>query len=195
MGAGQRGALQGAAQDQRGSTAVVFNGTANGYTGDGAPETRFANPQTFSIETWFRTTSTGGGHLVGFDTGPTGLNGQRDRTVYLDNAGRVAFYTYVNGQRSIRSTGAYNDGNWHHVVATLGSAGMFLYVDGVLVDSRTDWTGAEPYDGWWRWGGGNMASYPNAPADDYFVGTLDEVAVYPTQLTRQQVLHHYYSNH
>ena len=35
-------------------------------------------------------------------------------------------------QHLAATTTAYNDGKWHHVVATQGTDGMKLYVDSVL---------------------------------------------------------------
>jgi PKD repeat protein len=87
----------------------------------------------------------------------------------------------------VTSTKRYNDGVWHHVVASLGPSGMDLYVDGKLVGSRTDTTSAQSYSGYWRIGGdspwGNTAAY--------FDGRIDEVAIYPAALSADQVLNHY----
>ena len=50
------------------------------------------------------------------------------------------------------STESYNDGEWHHVVSTLGPDGMRLYVDGELAGSNPQ-TQPESYTGFLRAGG------------------------------------------
>ncbi len=60
---------------------------------------------------------------------------------------------------------------------------MALYVDGKRVGSRTDTTTGQAYTGYWRVGGDNLGGWPNQPTSNYFAGTIDEVAIYPTALT------------
>ncbi len=76
-------------------------------------------------------------------------------------------------------------------MASLGSGGMALYVDGVKVGSRTDTTVGQSYTGYWRIGGDNLNSWPNRPSSDYLNGQIDDVAVYPTVLTAPQIRAHY----
>lgn len=86
----------------------------------------------------------------------------------------------------------YRDGNWHHVVTTLGSDGMKLYMDGALVASKTGVTSAQSYNGYWRIGGDALnGSWPNKPTGSYFVGSMSDAAFYSKALTAQQVLQHY----
>ena len=79
-----------------------------------------------------------------------------------------------------------NDGRWHHVVASLSPAGMALYVDGVLVGSRTDTTTGQAYNGFLRVGGDSSWS-----GASYFAGSIDEVALYPTALSADRVGNHF----
>jgi hypothetical protein len=191
MSAGLPGALQGTQQGQQSNAGVAFNGTGNGYN-----PIQYTNPTTFSLEAWFRASGTAGGSIVGFgstSSGTTVVN--RDRNVYLDSGGRVTFGVYPGVVRTLRSAGAYNDGEWHHVVATLGPAGMYLYLDGAQVGADASVTTADNFAGYWRWGGLSLLNWPNRPTSDYFVGMLDEVAVYPTQLTANKVARHYAANH
>src|SRR5690606_34286028 len=110
-------------------------------------------PDTFSIETWFRTTTTSGGKLVGFGSSRTGNSNSYDRHLYMNNAGQLYFGVYPGSVQTINSSQTYRDGAWHHAVATLGDAGMRLYVDGEVVASRDDVTSAQPYAGYWRLAG------------------------------------------
>jgi PKD repeat protein len=72
------------------------------------------------------------------------------------------------------------------LVATQGSDGMKLYVDGVLVGTNSQ-TGQQAYQGYWRIGGDKTWS----GSSSYFAGSIDEPAVYSTALTPAQITAHY----
>jgi hypothetical protein len=109
----------------------------------------------------------------------------------MTNSGQLVFGVYPGQVVTVTSPNAYKDNVWHHVVATLGSGGMALYVDGALVASSTAATTAQGYAGYWRIGGDNLNGWPNKPTNAAFKGSVDEVAVYPTALTAAQVANHY----
>ena len=163
-------------------TALTFNGS------DGAlgSQNTFDNPTVYTEEVWFKTTTDRGGKLIGFGSAQTGRSGSYDRHVYMDDSGRLTFGTYTGQLNTITSPQAYNDGTWHHVVASQGADGMKLYVDGVQVGTNPQ-TGAEGYTGYWRVGGDSTWGGSSA----FLAGTIDEVAVYPTVLTPDQVRAHY----
>ena len=115
----------------------------------------------------------------------------------MDNSGRINFGVRAQNEtvRTITSPLTYRNNQWHMVTATMGSAGMTLNVDGVQVGSRTDTTQGEEYIGNWRLGGDRFTvnrqpAWPNVPSatNGNFVGSVDEVAVYPTALTASQIL-------
>jgi hypothetical protein len=166
--------------------AVFFDGSSGLVTS----AARFSNPRTFSVEAWFRTTTTRGGKLIGFGSAQAGWSTRYDRHVYMTDLGHLAFGAYSGGRtHTVTSPGSYNDGNWHHVVATLGAGGMVLYVDGLAVGANPN-TGAEAFDGYWRVGGDSLTGWPGRPTSSYFRGTIDEVAVYDYALTAAQVVAH-----
>ncbi|MEW2488021.1 LamG domain-containing protein [Streptomyces sp. NPDC048411] len=169
------------------STAIGFNGT-NQYA---YSNRRHAQPAKFSVETWIKTTTTKGGKVIGFGNLTMQNSNQYDKHVYMLNDGRLTFGVYSGGTRTITTSGAYNDGAWHHVVATQGSSGMALYVDGQLRASNILYTANESYNGYWRVGGDNLASWPNRPTSDFFAGQIDETAVYPTALSGSTISAHY----
>jgi PKD repeat protein len=163
--------------------AVSFNGSS-GLLVDKESATA---PKTYSTELWFRSTSSSGGKLIGFGSATTGLSSSYDRQVVLLSNGRLQFGTDGASRRTAETTTAYNNGQWHHVVATQGADGMKLYVDGVLAATNSA-TDAENFTGYWRVGGdrtfgGTSSNYVNA--------IIDEVAVYPTVLTGTDVREHY----
>jgi PKD repeat protein len=172
-----RGATGQASTDSDGSS--TFSGTDTGLS---STASAIAGPQTFSVEAWFRTTSTTGGKIVGFGSSNTGASNSYDRHLYMDPRGHVSFGVYPNASRIITSPTALNDGQWHQVVGTLSSAGQSFFVDGkkVATDART--TGAQDYTGYWRIGGDN--NWDGAP---YFQGDIDDVSVYPKALSAKQV--------
>ena len=100
----------------------------------------------------------------------------------MRNDGRLTFGTHPGIVRTVTSTNAYRDGNWHHVVASQGWDGMKLFVDGQLVGALPDNT-SQDYIGYWRVGGDNLNNWPNRPTSNYFAGQIDEVAVYNRVLT------------
>ncbi|UOX99769.1 PKD domain-containing protein [Blastococcus sp. PRF04-17] len=166
------------------NTATTFDGTSASAA---AAQRLVQAPSEFSVEAWFRTTSTGGGKIVGFGNSNTGTSSVYDRHVYMDTSGRVLFgVTETNQRRVIQSGTGLNDGNWHHVVATLSNAGMMLYVDGVRVATRASTTVGPNYYGYWRVGGDSTWS-----GSQWFDGRIDEVAVYPTALSQSQVAGHH----
>jgi hypothetical protein len=170
-----------------GDAAASFDGTASGYV---ASASRAEGPTTFSVEAWFMTTSTSGGKIVGFGNAATGDSGNYDRHVYMDGNGRIWFGVYPGGVQTVNSARSYNDGQWHHVAASLSGAGMALYVDGKRVAQDGN-TGAQPYSGYWRIGGDNLNGWNSQPSSAYFTGAIDDVAIYPTALSLAQVQKHY----
>ncbi|MFF7332460.1 LamG-like jellyroll fold domain-containing protein [Streptomyces sp. NPDC008150] len=174
------------------STALGLNGTSEYvYT-----EQRQPAPAAYSEETWIRTTTTSGGRILGFgDNIGTGDYASRssDRVLYMTDAGLLTFgsgNSRAGTQATLTTPRAYNDGAWHHVVATQGAGGMALYVDGEPVGSNTN-TNSATASGYWRVGGDSLSGFPAVPTSSFFAGTVDETAVYPTVLSAAQVAAHH----
>src|SRR5919205_3175222 len=108
----------------------------------------------------------------------------------MTNAGTLMFGVWDGSTETISSASSYNDGSWHHVVATQDGSGMALYVDGAPVGTDPA-TGHVPYWGNWHIGSGNLSGWPSEPSSTAFSGWLDEVAVYDYALTQAQVTAHY----
>lgn len=148
-------------------------------------------PDTFSIEIWFRTTSNQGGQLIGFGSSASGTSAVADRRIWMRPNGQLRFSIRQNNTvRSLNAPGTYRDGNWHHVVATLSSAGMRIYIDGALVASNNRDTAYHynPYGsvGYWRVGGDTTTGMAgvNTPT---LASSVDNATVYTTALTPAQV--------
>ena len=165
-----------------GSTAI----TTDGITGIVSSTDAMPSPATFSVEAWFKTTTTSGGKIIGFGnrqqgydfSGNPAMSSSYDKHVYMTNDGRLVFGVYNGGTTTLTAGAkAYNDGAWHQVVGTQGPAGMAFYVDGARM-ARNAVTTNQAYTGYWRVGGDNLGSWPNQPASNYFAGSIDEVATY-----------------
>ena len=152
------------------NTAVTFNGT----TGPVASAAGVSNPTVYSEELWFKTTTNSGGKLIGFGNAQSGNSSAYDRHVYMFDDGRLRFGVWTGFTNVIDTSASYNDGNWHHMVATQGSDGMKLYVDGQLTGTNGQ-TQAQAYDGYWRVGGDTTWG---GNSSDWFAGSIDEVAIY-----------------
>ncbi len=171
-------------------TAAAFDGTANGTAGQTATEVA---PQVFTAEAWIKTSTTSGGKILGFGDSQLGNSGGYDRHVYMDGAGHLTFGVYPGGVRVVTTGGTYNDGAWHQVTASLSSAGMKLYVDGLLEGTDESTTGGQGFSGYWRVGGDNLGGWPSTGSSQNFAGTIDDVSIYPTALSDAQVRNHYTS--
>ena len=160
----------------------------DGSTGSLWTTNLVSNPQTFSLQLWFSTTTGRGGKLIGFGNGSQGaLSGSYDRHVYMTNTGQLVFGIYSGTTYTVASPRTYNDGGWHLVTATYsGSTGLRLYVDGALAASGSA-PAAENTSGYWRIGGDNLNTWPSAPTSNYFSGSLAQVSIYGSVLTTTQV--------
>ncbi|MEW1860918.1 LamG-like jellyroll fold domain-containing protein [Streptomyces sp. NPDC088194] len=170
-----------------GSKAYTFNGTSQWTYSD----RQHPQPKQYSVEAWFKTTTTKGGKIIGFGNDPTQTSVHYDKHIYMLNSGQLVFGINSPKVQTITTSAKYNNGVWHHVVATEGTGGSKLYVDGVLKGSNTAMTGSEAYAGYWRVGGDNLNGWPTRPTSDDLAGSIDEAAVYPTVLTAAQVASHY----
>jgi hypothetical protein len=82
------------------------------------------------------------------------------------------------------STVAVTDQSWHEVVVTKNGAAVHLYIDGVdRTGPITNFTFASNST--------PLVIGRGQTASGYFNGSIDEVAVYGTPLTAQQVQTHY----
>jgi hypothetical protein len=169
-------------------TAMTFNGS----TGNIQSNNLEVGPTTFTLDLWFKTTTTKGGLLIGFGNGNStnaqyNASSDYDRHIYMTNSGQLIFGDYTGSTQIAESPSAYNNGAWHHVVATSGPTGMHLYVDGTQVATNSN-TQAQSYSGYWHVGEDSLGSWPSSPSSSAFSGSIDDVAVYEgVQLTPSQM--------
>ena len=92
---------------------------------------------------------------------------------------------WTGSAQLVTSPGSYNDGQWHLAIATIGPAGMALYVDGNLVGTNSN-TQAQQFIGYWRVGYDNLNGWPNEPSSFAFGGSLDDFTLYQYQMSAAQ---------
>jgi PKD repeat protein len=164
---------------ERGVAGVEASGASTRFGGAARTTSGPVEPlsNTVSLEAWIQTTTTRGGLIIGAsnDNG-----GNRDRLLYMGNDGRLHFGVYPGSVRMVDSDERYN----------VGQSGQQLFVDGELVDSRTDTISAQAYSGYWAIGGYSLSGWPDRPSSDSLAGSIDNVAVYRTQLSSAQVAAH-----
>lgn len=158
----------------------------------------------FTIELWFKSTQGLGAAGVTqwyqtaglvdanapFSTNDFGIGLRSDGKI-LAGSGKTKCVLVVcsDDDQTIVSSGAtaYNDGNWHHVVFTRARATgvMVLYVDGTAKGTLSSGS-LNLLDAMGRVSIGRLQT-----ANNYFAGSIDEVAVYSSVLSAQSVLAHY----
>ncbi|MEQ9230435.1 MAG: LamG domain-containing protein, partial [Cyclobacteriaceae bacterium] len=100
----------------------------------------------FTIETWFKTSQSTGYLLVLNEANNSSntfsmlqINGGNARLVLRDPPNN-------SGGTTLQSAGTYNDGNWHHMAGVYdGGSTLTLYVDGVQVDQNTSLSAGSAY--------------------------------------------------
>jgi len=144
------------------------------------------------MEAWVRTTSTSGGEIMGYGSSAANQSWNRDRMVYMRNDGTLSFMLYPGKLTTITTPKSYNDGQWHHIVASLSpTAGAMLYVDGNLAAFDAAMTAGESYSGYWRIGGDALGGVNGQPSNTNIQADIDEAAVYSTPLSARQIAEHY----
>lgn len=144
------------------------------------------NPQTFTVGIWFKTNTTGGGRIFGFGNAATGNSTDYDRSLIMNNQGRLNFGIYDGGIRQVSSTLAYNDNQWHLAVCSFSPGGAVrMYVDGLLIGSLNYGGSAQNYTGYWRIGQDNVTGWGNTASG--FTGDLDDFFYHNVVLTDAEV--------
>ncbi|MGH9046048.1 MAG: LamG-like jellyroll fold domain-containing protein, partial [Acidimicrobiales bacterium] len=150
----------------------------------------YADPSPVTELIWFKAPTSGAqGSLIGFTSVQTDSSpGSWDRMLWIDSTGHLVYGVYPGSTQELTSPGTYTDGKWHFVVASVGSGGEQLWVDGSEVASNASVTSAQSYTGWWHIGDSNAASgWPDGPTSNYWNGSLAQAAIVPTQLTASQI--------
>lgn len=143
----------------------------------------FYPSESFSIETWVKTTQSGGGEKIfvgkggGYTKYSLGMNSSNQAKFEIeDSSGAI---TSVIGP-------TINDGNWHHIVGVVDRANnrLRIYVDSV----RTNTTKTFHPSGFFSY---DPLNFGYLHYSNYFDGYLDEIAIYNRALTQSEIANHY----
>jgi hypothetical protein len=171
--------------------AQLFNGSSY-LSVPSHSDFNWAAAGSFSIELWAKFTEVGAANevMIGRDDPTTSTHWYVAKTP----SGTIEFFTQAsNGSNGIVTTStAYNNGQWHHIVAQRdgSQAKNYLYVDGVLQNAGgTTVTLTASLTSTADISIGNMI-YNDSPMF-YYYGTIDEVAFYSRVLTLTEITDQY----
>ncbi|MBP42757.1 MAG: hypothetical protein CL528_13365 [Aequorivita sp.] len=133
--------------------------------------------QTFTISTWFKTTTSGFRYFAS--------NYVSDADSWYIRINNVNTVTFHAASKKATSTKTVNDDEWHHAVGVKDEANdkLELYLDGIKVAETTESSltfSTETFKVGTLWTGGG-----------FFDGNIDEVAMFDRVLTQAEILDHY----
>ena len=145
-----------------GTSSIFFNGSTQNFT---IPTANYQfGTGDYTKELWLNTTATAEGYL--FMSADSSSTGQR---ISIQN-GLLNWNEQVsNSDSNLASTGAINDGNWHHVAFVRTSTGRKIYIDGVENATKTE--SARNFNT------GNAFLIGRRSSSAYFSGYLDEIRI------------------
>ncbi|HTI98108.1 MAG TPA: LamG-like jellyroll fold domain-containing protein [Dongiaceae bacterium] len=159
--------------------ATGFSPDAGGYINVGAaPELNLTTP--FTLITWFKTAPTDARFQTFIGKGDTSWRAG------IDGDGHARFA--VGSNPDATGTANLNDGQWHQLCGVYDGSSIYLYIDGLLDVSggATDAiVGSEDY--------AFIGTVPDYVNDRVFKGSMDEVAVFGSVLTADQIKQLYLS--
>ena len=178
---------------------VYFNGS-NAYASlsSWSPFAVF-NDKSYTIEAWFKTgenrTST---KTIYFNNrSDTNIAGQQlyiaSSTDGTGNGGKVLFNSTRGINFTLTSPNTYDDDKWHHVVITMNTTSQKMYIDGQLVTSASNNISTATFD--YDQGANRLIGASRGGVSGtirtFFLGRIDEFALYDYELSAQQVLDNY----
>ena len=152
----------------------------------------FNSPNSLTYAIWFKTNSTIGGFLMGFNNGQCTPGNHWDRQIWIEND-KVVFYTFPGFQYTHQASINVIDNNWHHCVVTMNNQGSKIYIDGMLISTNTTQNIGYDYMGYFRFGAfGGLVIQPDVY--NSLLGTYDDIAIYNRALTQEEINQLYYTD-
>jgi len=143
----------------------------------------------FSVAAWFKTSNNykSDAYIVNKD----GDGGNMNYGMWMTGDEKISGGFETSSGKPIYATSpiSYSDGKWHYAVVTFDGKVINLYLDGTLVATQP--ASGSPDNG------GNEPVRVGADStkpDDYFIGDVDEIRVWDSALTDQQVVDAYHNN-
>jgi len=166
--------------------AAEFNGSSS-YIAISSLNTFLASDSNKSWSAWFKTSRSSGSNMG--IVSDYGANGNYNFDTYLiPGTGKVQLVTNRGGssQNSLTS-GAYNDGNWHHAAVTqnMSTGKTKLYIDSVLQFTLDSGTGSG------QDGPLYIGSYTAGTGKYNWDGLIDQVRIYNKELNAASIINLY----
>lgn len=139
------------------------------------------NPNSLTYSIWFKTNSTIGGHLIGFNNGQCSHGGTWDRALWVEN-NKVVFYTFPGFEFQHQAFINVVDNNWHNCVITMDNVGSKIYIDSNLISSNNSQLNGQNYNGFFRFGGLSPNDINNS-----LIGSYDDIGIWNRALTQQEI--------
>ena len=178
------------------SNSDSFNGTSSYLSLPSGLVTGAGNQ---SVSLWFNTKTAGG---VIFASSASALSSGTTTSsyvpeIYVDTGGKLEAEFWNGSATPVTSSGKVDDGNWHNVVLTAGTAGtnsQAVYLDGTLVGSLSGTISGAGETNVYLGTGFIGNGWPNEPHSGnttaspwYFTGSISDVAFYNSHLSAAQV--------
>lgn len=166
------------------NTAVKFDGN------DGIVLIEDAvHPTAYTIESWVKPATIRGQSIFLRTAGNP--NSTWSHQIRMTQTGTFQAYAFDGNTRSVTGSTIATPGEWYHVVATARNDGLMrLYVNGAAEGGTT------PLDTLWEGGseyliGSDSGDGASAGTIRFFDGTIDETALYLTELSSERIQAHY----
>ncbi len=171
------------------SVAATLNGTNQGYTVNNDASINIGLTGSFSLEGWVKTSGSGAYQRV-LMKDANNLDGGQSYSLAVDaNGFATVLFNHDNGGGSsqVISQVKVNDGGWHHIAGVFDNANdlLHIYVDGQLSNSLS--TTGQPYQDDGNLAIGYAINQGGSTAGQYFNGQLDDVRVWNTARTADQI--------
>ncbi len=173
------------------STSVTFDGSSSvlQLPPEDIPAATAA-PGSWSL--WFKTSSTAGGVLVGFQSNPLGSSQSNYVPIlYIGTDGKLrGTFCYCAASAPMTSSGTVNDGKWHQVTLTRSATAQALYLDGNSIGTKSASSTETRTLAYGQVGAGTIStSWPSTPTNTsgYFNGSIAEAAYFDAQLSADDV--------
>ena len=158
---------------------ITLNGTANYIS----TATQSTVPNTDTVSIWFKTTTSSGKKIIGFENAQTGTTSNNfDRMLWVVTDGKLRFGMFDGAYEVAASSATVTDGVWHYATGVEDNTAhtMKLYVDGSLVSTVSTGVSPQSYTGWWRIGSYNITNGWASGLPGYFPGSVDEARISTT---------------
>jgi hypothetical protein len=151
--------------------------------------TNSAQLSKFSIAAWFKTSTDYKSDA--FIVNKAGASDNMNYGIWMTNAEKVSggFETPNGNAFFATSPLSYRDDKWHYVVVTFDGSTITLYLDGLPIATKStsgspDSGGEKPI---------RMGANSQSPTN-FFIGNVDEIRVWKSALSAQQVIDAYNAN-